>query len=136
MASGASATRRPPLRWLLLAAAGVVAVFALGRWRTRPALDDGHVPRVSRATYRDGAYSGWGQGPHGRILATVELRNGRIVSATITRCRTRYTCSILAPLLTRVVERQSADVDVITGASDSSLAFSRAVAAALAEARR
>lgn len=136
MTAGAGAARRPPVRWLLLAAAGVVVVFGLGRWRTRPAVDDGLAPRVSRATYRDGAYSGWGQGPHGRILARVELRNGRIASVTITRCRTRYTCSILAPLLTRVVERQSAEVDVITGASDSSLAFSRAVAAALAEARR
>jgi uncharacterized protein with FMN-binding domain len=63
------------------------------------------------------------------------VSNGRIVSAEISRCQTRYPCSRIAPLPGQAVARQSATVDLITGATDSSRAYREALANALAQAR-
>src|SRR5579883_1155356 len=56
-------------------------------------------PKLSRNTgsvaqpkehWRDGTYKGWGFSRHGNIEATVIIAGGRIESAVISQCRTRY----------------------------------------------
>jgi uncharacterized protein with FMN-binding domain len=89
----------------------------------------------SGATLRDGTYVGTGSSRHGSIQATVVVQGGRVVSANITGCGTRYPCSDIAMLPGQVVARQSAGVDFVSGATDSSIAYRAAVAAALAKAR-
>lgn len=93
------------------------------------AADSNHV------VLRDGVYSGWGTSRHGDIQATVEIKDGRIVSATITQCRTRYPCSDVAALPGQVVRRQSPEVDIVSGATHSSDAFYYAVVDALSKAK-
>lgn len=85
--------------------------------------------------YKDGTFSGLGSCRHGTIQASVAVQEGKIVSATITECRTRYSCSWIAMLPGQVVTRQSAEVDYVSGATESTDAFYEAVAAALSSAR-
>jgi uncharacterized protein with FMN-binding domain len=85
--------------------------------------------------YRDGTYTGTGTSRHGSIGVMVTVHAGKIVSAEITNCGTRYPCSRIAELPGQAVARQSAAVDVVTGATDSTNAYRAAVNAALAQAR-
>ena len=84
---------------------------------------------------KDGVWHGYGTSRHGDIEAEVEIKNGRITAARISGCYTRYSCSWIDPLLPQVVERQSHDVDYISGATQSSDAFRYAVWEALSRAK-
>lgn len=83
----------------------------------------------------DGTYTGWGTSRHGDIEATVVVANGRIASASISRCLTRYSCSWIAHLQKQVVDRQSPEVDYVSGATQSTNAFYYAVVEALSKAK-
>ncbi len=84
--------------------------------------------------YNDGAYTGTGTSRHGNITASVVVRGGKIVSANITQCGTRYPCSQIASLPGQVVARQSSTIDLVSGATDSSQAYQGAIKNALAKA--
>lgn len=86
------------------------------------------------AAYKDGTYTGVGVSRHGSIQATVVIQNGKIVSARITNATTRYPTSRIASLPGEVVSQQSANVNYVSGATDSSVAYLDAVASALAQA--
>ena len=85
--------------------------------------------------YKDGTYTGWGTSRHGDIQATVVVDGGRIASAAISRCLTRYSCSWIAMLPGQVVTRQSPEVDYVSGATQSTNAFYYAVVEALSKAK-
>ena len=83
----------------------------------------------------DGTYYGWGSSRHGDIQAEVVIASGRIASATIARCETRYPCSVIEKAPPQVAQRQSAGVDIVAGATESIYAFYYAVLDALSKAR-
>jgi uncharacterized protein with FMN-binding domain len=87
------------------------------------------------ARYKDGTYTGWGTCRHGDIQATVVISSGRILSASISQCWTRYPCSWIAALPPQVAQRQSPEVDYVSGATQSTNAFYYAVVDALAKAK-
>ncbi len=87
------------------------------------------------AGYRDGTYTGVGNSRHGGIQATVVVNGGKITSAAVTGCGTRYPCSKVTPLVNQVLATQAAPVHYVSGATDSSQAYYQAVASALAQAR-
>jgi len=89
---------------------------------------------VPAARYRDGQYAATGYSRHGPVEAQVVVKGGQIISAAITGCQTRYPCSVIAGLPGQVVAAQSANVDLISGASDSSSAYLEAVGTALSKA--
>ncbi|HUL71754.1 MAG TPA: FMN-binding protein [Vicinamibacterales bacterium] len=91
--------------------------------------------RLPPGMYKDGTYYGWGTSRHGDIQATVVIEDGRITSATITQCLTRYSCSWIAHLQGQVVARQSPEVDYVSGATQSTNAFYYAVVEALGKAK-
>ena len=93
------------------------------------------TPPPSQGQYKDGSYAGWGTSRHGDIEATVEIKAGRIVSADITQCRTRYSCSRIASLPPQVLAKQSPEVDYVSGATQSSDAYYYAVVEALKKAK-
>ena len=100
------------------------------------------VPKVEEATatpqvtvWKDGTYKGWGYSRHGDIEATVVIAGGRIASATISQCLTRYSCDVISSLIPQPAQRQNADVDNVSGATQSADAFSGAVAEALTKAK-
>jgi uncharacterized protein with FMN-binding domain len=92
-------------------------------------------PGAAKSPYRDGTYLGWGSSRHGDIQASVVIEGGRIASATIAQCLTRYSCSWIAALPGQVVSRQSPNVDFVSGATQSTDAFADAVADALSKAK-
>jgi uncharacterized protein with FMN-binding domain len=94
-----------------------------------------HPADSVRAMLKDGTYSGYGTSRHGDIEAAVQIKDGRIVSAYITQCLTRYSCSRIAAIIPQVVARQSAEVDYVSGATQSSDAFYYAVREALSKAK-
>jgi len=87
------------------------------------------------AHWKDGTYTGWGYSRHGNIEAQVVIENGRIASAVISQCRTRYSCSVIDRLPPQVAERQSPEVDYVSGATQSADAFYGAVVEALGKAK-
>jgi uncharacterized protein with FMN-binding domain len=88
-----------------------------------------------KSVRKDGTYTGWGTSRHGDIQATVQVKDGKIVFAAITECLTRYSCSWIAALPPQVLARQSADVDFVSGATESTNAFYYAVVEALNKAK-
>ena len=93
------------------------------------------TPAPAAPAYKDGTYTGWGTSRHGDIQATVVISDGRIASAVISECWTRYPCSWIVKLPPQVAERQSPEVDYVSGATQSTNAFYYAVVQALAKAK-
>jgi uncharacterized protein with FMN-binding domain len=94
------------------------------------------APNVPAAPkWKDGTYYGWGTSRHGDIQAEVVIEGGRIASATIAQCRTRYPCSVIDPLPPQVAQRQSPEVDYISRATQSTNAFYYGVVEALSKAK-
>jgi uncharacterized protein with FMN-binding domain len=91
--------------------------------------------RKSDNKLKDGVFYGWGTSRHGDIQASVEIENGRIVGAYISQCRTQYSCSWVSALPGQVVQRQSPEVDYVSGATQSSNAFYYGVVEALKKAK-
>jgi uncharacterized protein with FMN-binding domain len=91
--------------------------------------------KPSAPQWKDGTYDGWGTSRHGDIQAQVVIEGGRIASATIAQCLTRYSCSVIAKLPPEVAERQSPEVDYVSGATQSTNAFYYAVVEALSKAK-
>ena len=86
------------------------------------------------AGFKDGTYAGSGSSRHGGMQVKVVIANGKVISAAVTSCGTRYPCSDIDPLLAEVTSGQGAPVDHVSGATDSSNAFKQAVKSALAQA--
>jgi uncharacterized protein with FMN-binding domain len=84
---------------------------------------------------KDGVFYGWGTSRHGDIQASLEIENGKIIGAYISQCRTQYSCSWVSMLPSQVVQRQSPDVDYVSGATQSSNAFYYGVVEALKKAK-
>jgi len=87
------------------------------------------------APLKDGMFVGWGTSRHGDIQATVMVKDGKIVGAVISECLTQYSCSWISMLPQQVIDRQSAEVDFVSGATQSTNAFYYAVVNALKKAK-
>ena len=135
-----------------ISSAAILAVYGLGYLNTENATGAGGsvavapTPASNRGvpglptstlipgTYRDGTYKAVGTSRHGDIEATVVVSNGKISSAKVSGCDTRYPCSDVDPLVDEVVSRQGAPVHYMSGATDSSKAYTQAIKTALAQA--
>jgi len=87
------------------------------------------------AKWKDGTYTGWGTCRHGDIQAEVIVADGRITSAKIAQCLTRYSCDVIGRLPPEVLQRQSPEVDYVSGATQSANAFYYALVDALSKAK-
>ncbi|HEY4100368.1 MAG TPA: FMN-binding protein [Gemmatimonadales bacterium] len=117
------------------ATAPVVTPDTSGSASTRQSTDSTAAAEKPRGQFKDGLYTGWGTSRHGDIEASVEIKNGHITAASITQCLTRYSCSWISDLPPEVLARQSAAVDYVSGATQSSSAFANAISEALAKAK-
>jgi uncharacterized protein with FMN-binding domain len=93
------------------------------------------APAQAKAKWKDGSYTGWGDSRHGDIQATVVIDGGRIQKAVISQCNTRYSCDVIEMLPPQVAQRQAADVDYVSRATESANAFYYAVVDALNKAK-
>jgi len=117
--------------------AAVVATSPVPKRDPAPAVADSAKaeppapPAARESKFKDGTYKGWGYSRHGDIEAAVVIQDGRVVSAEITQCLTRYSCSVIDALPPQVISRQNAFVDLISGATESANAYSNAIFRAL-----
>jgi len=102
---------------------------------TSPEPTKDHPKAAPTAIYKDGTYLGWGYSRHGNIQAFVVIEGGRITYAGIERCNTRWSCSLVEHLPPQVIQRQSAQVDFVTGATQSGDAFYGGIVEALSKAK-
>jgi uncharacterized protein with FMN-binding domain len=136
------------LRVVALSSAAIATVYAIGWGATRPGAssDDqlvrllpgqerparsGLRPPVPPGRYTDGTWTGAASNAYGRVEVAVRIQGGRITAAAITRTTTFYPASFIAALPAQVVERQSADLDVVSTATASWQDFVDAVQRAL-----
>lgn len=89
---------------------------------------------MAAAGYKDGTYSGHGTSRRGDVWVDVTVGGGRITSVKITRSTLQYPLRDIADLPDEVVQRQSAQVDIVSRATYSSQAFRGAVSQALSSA--
>lgn len=95
------------------------------------------APEPPRSRYADGTYFAWGSCRHGTLQVQVVIEAGRITSADINQCRTRYSCSVIRTAPPQVIGRQTPDaIDNVTGATQSIDAYYDAVADALNQAAK
>jgi uncharacterized protein with FMN-binding domain len=92
------------------------------------------TPAALAAGYKDGTFVGRGTSRHGGIEATLVIQGGKITSAEVSACGTRYSCRYVEPLVQEVIKSQAAPVDHVSGATDSSKAYRAAVESALQQA--
>lgn len=91
-------------------------------------------PARANAVFRDGSYTGHGTSRRGDVDVTVTIQGGKIASAVISHSTLQYPISRISRLPGQVVDRQSASVDNVSGATLSSQAFTTAVRQALSQA--
>src|SRR6266853_326002 len=91
--------------------------------------------KTSASTYAAGTYSGQGTSRRGALGASVSIQGGVNTNVQITSVNTEYPVSRIASLPAAVVKQQTANVNVISGATYSSQAFKQAVQQALAVAQ-
>jgi uncharacterized protein with FMN-binding domain len=88
----------------------------------------------SASAYADGTYTGTGTSRFGNVTVSVTTSGGVISNVQITKVTTSYPVSRIASLPTQVVQNQTANVNVVSGATYSSRAFKQAVQQALSQA--
>jgi len=120
--STAPAVARPP---------AITTTNPLPTAATRQA-PSGQAPASS---LKDGSYTGVGTSRRGDVQVSLTVQGGRIANVNITGASTQYPTRFIANLPGQVVSRQSAQIDVVGGATYSSLAFRGAVQQALQRAQ-
>ena len=89
----------------------------------------------TQAAYKDGTYMGNGNSRHGGMQVTVVVKDGKITSANVTSCGTRYPCSDVNSLVRAAVSKQVVPVNHVSGSTDSSQAYKQALTNALKQAK-
>jgi len=92
------------------------------------------VSQQAQAALKDGTFTGQGSSRRGDVWVSVQVQSGRIADVTITRSTLQYPLRDIAGLPSQVVQRQSAQVDIVSRATYSSQAFRQAVSQALSKA--
>lgn len=96
----------------------------------------------TRGSYKDGNYTGTVEDAYyGYIQVQVSINNGRISDVSFLQYpndngTSLYINSQAMPILkSEAIQAQSAQVDIVSGASDTSMAFQQSLASALAQAK-
>ncbi|WJH32429.1 FMN-binding protein [Paenibacillus sp. CC-CFT747] len=88
-----------------------------------------------RNTYKDGTFTGMGSNRRGSIQVAVTIKNDKITDVEISRFAMHYSESDVVGLPGEVLQKQSAGVANVSGATYSTEAFRGAVQQALDQAR-
>lgn len=136
----------------------VALVFGFYVWQTRapssrvvdfspvvlpsPPVHTPSPPAVPTGKYRDGIYTGSvADAFFGNIQVAAVVRSGRITSVNILEYPNdrehsiRLNSDALPRLISQAVRNQDAQVNIVSGATDSSLAFRASLSSALAQAK-
>lgn len=135
-----SKRRRPSTELIILSAAAVAGIFAVGYVITEPGAEIlrevgiAPTPAAVSGQLRDGTYIASGHSQFGDVFVTVAIEQGRIIQVWINTVTTTFPSQTISNLPGEVVARQSAAVDVVSGATASSSAFIQGIEIALKQA--
>jgi uncharacterized protein with FMN-binding domain len=133
--------KKMPGRLVALSASAVAVIYLAGLVTTQPIVAVGAsaasattttTTSTVASTYANGTYAGTGTSRFGNVTVSVTVSAGKITNVQITKVTTSYPVSRIASLPAQVVQGQTANVNVVTGATYSSQAFKQAVQQALA----
>jgi len=103
--------------------------------RSAPVAPTATPAKAVASGFKDGTYTGLGTSRRGNVQVSLVVQAGRIATVTITGATTQYPTRLIAGLPAQVVSHQSAQVNSVSGATYSSLAFRAAVQQALQSAQ-
>ena len=91
---------------------------------------------ISEGTWKDGTYTGTGEGFGGDLTVSVVIKDGRIVSVTIGKNSDdkEYLQKAKDGIIPKVIENQGTNVDTVSGATYSSAGILQAINDALSKA--
>ncbi|KIL38956.1 FMN-binding protein [Gordoniibacillus kamchatkensis] len=89
----------------------------------------------SKKLYKDGTYTGMGSNRRGSIQVAVTIKNDKITDVEISHFAMHYSESDVVGLPGEVLQKQSAHVNNVSGATYSTQAFEDAVQDALTQAK-
>ncbi|MFE5318185.1 FMN-binding protein [Paenibacillus sp. NPDC056579] len=148
-------------KWVVLCSTAIAAVYAAGYMatETQASIDQsapyvqtdksdmvrgstkssGQTPdtsaNVSSSKYKDGTYTGMGRNRRGSIQVEVTVKNDNITDVEISDFAMHYSERDVAGLPKEVLQKQSAQVKNVSGATYSTQAFQDAVQDALTQAK-
>jgi uncharacterized protein with FMN-binding domain len=114
---------------------GAARVVPTPQPTARPSTASSSGSAQTQSQFKDGTYTGQGTSRRGDVWVSLQVQGGRIANVTITRSTLQYPLRDIADLPSEVVQRQSAQVDIVSRATYSSMAFRGAVTQALSAAR-
>ncbi|MBB6674453.1 FMN-binding protein [Cohnella nanjingensis] len=102
-----------------------------------PSASDSSPPSASRPVgqYTDGSYTGMGSNRRGSIEVTVTIKNDKITDVEVSHFAMHYSESDIVGLPDEVLQKQSAKVKNVSGATYSTQAFEDAVQNAISQAK-
>ncbi|MCS7461504.1 FMN-binding protein [Paenibacillus doosanensis] len=131
-------------KWVVLCSTAIAVVYAAGyaATETQASIDqtatyvrtDQPYTNVSSRKYKDGTYTGMGRNRRGSIQVAVTVKNDNITDVEISDFAMHYSERDVAGLPKEVLQKQSAQVKNVSGATYSTQAFRDAVQDALAQA--
>jgi uncharacterized protein with FMN-binding domain len=94
-------------------------------------------PSISTPSlYKEGTFTGTGSNRRGYIQVAVTIKNDKITDVEISDFAMHYTINDVVGLPNEVLQKQSAQVDNVSGATYSTVAFEDAVQDALSQAQK
>ncbi|WP_246079456.1 FMN-binding protein [Paenibacillus piri] len=133
-------------KWVVLCAAAIGAIYTAGYLATESQASVQQPAPISQAgiqadsspskgQYKNGTFNGTGSNRRGSIQAAVTIKNDKITDVEISHFAMHYSEDDVVGLPQEVVQKQSAQVRNVSGATYSTRAFQDAVQDALSKAR-
>lgn len=131
-------------KWITLCTTAIGAIYTAGYLITEPqanallvhASQQVHSAQMSqtKAIYKNGTFTGTGSNRRGSIQVTVAIKNDKIIDVEISHFAMHYSESDVVGLPSEVLQKQSALVNNVSGATYSTEAFQNAIKDALSQA--
>jgi uncharacterized protein with FMN-binding domain len=137
-------------KWVVLCSTAIAAVYTAGYFSTETQasipqsplnIAQGQTNSVQTnksqtyRLYKDGTYTGMGSNRRGSIQVAVTIKNDKITDVQVTNFAMHYSDSDIVGMPEEVVQKQSAKVTNVSGATYSTKAFQNAVQDALSQAK-
>lgn len=129
---------KPDAKWVLLCSVAISTVYSAGYVSTASQTNQvdttgSQYAQHQNQVYKDGKFSGFGSNRRGSIQVSVTTQNDEIVDVEISYWAMHYSERDVIDLPDKVVEKQTAQIKNVSGATYSTEAFKEAISDALSQ---